>query len=168
MTPSCDLLSFQYLCSIGNSIAEFLCERMGVVICFHFSIFVPLGTACLICLPVEVCCDLLSFQYLCSIGNSRVWRQTFRSGSCDLLSFQYLCSIGNSRYQSGETLITVVICFHFSIFVPLGTAEYQYQFSIQRITTKFRNKKEDIPKQEIPPIKRDFLFKITQVVAQEY
>ena len=67
-----------------------------VVICFHFIIFVLLGTAGYYINADEVGCDLLSFHYLCAIRNSRTFtRNTF---SC------------------------VVICFHFIIFVLLGTA----------------------------------------------
>ena len=96
-----------------------------VVICFHFSIFVLLETAhsenqyCL------QCCDLLSFQYLCLIGNSWPTMNTPAVWCCDLLSFQYLCLIGNSHRLKIYLDESVVICFHFSIFVLLETAAMQ-------------------------------------------
>ena len=41
----CDLLSFHYLCAIRNSGKSYLAQRVMVVICFHFIIFVLLETA---------------------------------------------------------------------------------------------------------------------------
>ena len=67
---SCDLLSFHYLCAIRNSAIHVDMRRIAVVICFHFIIFVLLGTADLEIKARETCCDLLSFHYLCAIRNS--------------------------------------------------------------------------------------------------
>ena len=41
--------------------------------------------------------------------------------SCDLLSFYYLCRTGNNRQLVRLLVMAVVICFHFTIFVVLGT-----------------------------------------------
>ena len=118
-----------------------------VVICFHFIIFVLLGTAGIVIYPADKCCDLLSFHYLCAIRNSKShaviqdnhvvicfhfiifvllgtaghFPQTDRYG-CDLLSFHYLCAIRNSGAAIASNNGKVVICFHFIIFVLLGTA----------------------------------------------
>ena len=43
-TPSCDLLSFYYLCRTGNNSRGFDEPGKVVVICFHFTIFVVLET----------------------------------------------------------------------------------------------------------------------------
>ena len=67
-----------------------------VVICFHFIIFVLLGTAEYGGFMDEMSCDLLSFHYLCAIRNSY------------------------AIYLIASAI--VVICFHFIIFVLLGTA----------------------------------------------
>ena len=40
---------------------------------------------------------------------------------CDLLSFYYLCRTGNNRNRGYTAISTVVICFHFTIFVVLET-----------------------------------------------
>ena len=40
---------------------------------------------------------------------------------CDLLSFYYLCRTGNNDIEAIQLIITVVICFHFTIFVVLET-----------------------------------------------
>ena len=66
-----------------------------VVICFHFTIFVVLETTASEEFEVTDSCDLLSFYYLCRTGNNP----------------DYLCYLGS----------TVVICFHFTIFVVLET-----------------------------------------------
>ena len=72
-----------------------------------------------------VCCDLLSFYYLCRTGNNKTclqrksdalwfafillslsyWKQRFAklpasTSGCDLLSFYYLCRTGNNRVQN--------------------------------------------------------------------
>ena len=95
----------------------------------------------------ECGCDLLSFYYLCRTGNSNglpkkylpmlwfafillplpYWKQppSFFQGafaSCDLLSFYYLCRTGNSTRYALTVKNTVVICFHFTTFAVLETA----------------------------------------------
>ena len=70
-------------------------EKDYVVICFHFTIFVVLETTKL---------------------NVRDW-----TARCDLLSFYYLCRTGNNGASSFGSCHTVVICFHFTIFVVLET-----------------------------------------------
>ena len=67
----------------------------GVVICFHFTIFVVLETTKL--------------------------RKNLAQLSCDLLSFYYLCRTGNNAAAGIEPALPVVICFHFTIFVVLET-----------------------------------------------
>ena len=77
-----------------------------VVICFHFTIFVVLGTT--------------------------VSKQQLSARSCDLLSFYYLCRTRNNLPSVNVTVGTVVICFHFTIFVVLGTTtRYSAQYSKQ-------------------------------------
>ena len=118
----CDLLSFHYLCAIRNSRYTLVILFIRVVICFHFIIFVLLGTAVVIRYPHRPGCDLLSFHYLCAIRNSSTYPDSLEQavvicfhfiifvllgtarfasrlvfGCCDLLSFHYLCAIRNSR-----------------------------------------------------------------------
>ena len=69
----CDLLSFHYLCAIRNSLGTKLHTDFCVVICFHFIIFVLLGTALFFFKNILASCDLLSFHYLCAIRNSRIF-----------------------------------------------------------------------------------------------
>ena len=40
---------------------------------------------------------------------------------CDLLSFYYLCRTGNNPQPLTISVLVVVICFHFTIFVVLET-----------------------------------------------
>ena len=70
-TYSCDLLSFHYLCAIRNSAIPTAKNGIVVVICFHFIIFVLLGTALTFISCLYFGCDLLSFHYLCAIRNSK-------------------------------------------------------------------------------------------------
>ena len=65
------------------------------MICFHFTIFVVLGTT--------NAADVLKYA------------------SCDLLSFYYLCRTRNNNSWIWVLANSVVICFHFTIFVVLGT-----------------------------------------------
>ena len=47
---------------------------------------------------------------------------------CDLLSFYYLCRTDNNHGRQNIIRIIVVICFHFTIFVVLTTtAIYEYK-----------------------------------------
>ena len=91
----CDLLSFYYLCRTGNNYNDLRLNRIDVVICFHFTIFVVLETT-------------TDCQTLCRTG-------------CDLLSFYYLCRTGNNLVLKTLRNWIVVICFHFTIFVVLET-----------------------------------------------
>ena len=91
----CDLLSFYYLCRTGNNISYCNFIRQGLWFAFI----------------------LLSLSY---------WKQpTCASGSarncCDLLSFYYLCRTGNNTASTWTSASSVVICFHFTIFVVLET-----------------------------------------------
>ena len=96
----CDLLSFAYLWTIGNSKPSASYSLTAVVICFHFSIFEPLETAQKLVTLVVV---LLWFAFILVSLNH--WKQLYRS-----LRIEY----------------SVVICFHFSIFEPLETANEHY------------------------------------------
>ena len=143
----CDLLSFYYLCRTGNNKRVQVHRHGGVVICFHFTIFVVLETtfkSFAVCyrmlwfafillslsywkqhdvrsIRAMMGCDLLSFYYLCRTGNNPATRSQEAGRSCDLLSFYYLCRTGNNitTIRSGGN--AVVICFHFTIFVVLET-----------------------------------------------
>ena len=120
----CDLLSFYYLCRTGNNNPCCCCCCCRVVICFHFTIFVVLETTFSSPLPPSpplwFAFILLSLSY---------WKQrkpprcTNASG-CDLLSFYYLCRTGNNRQSDYNALVSVVICFHFTIFVVLETTNH--------------------------------------------
>ena len=92
---SCDLLSFYYLCRTRNNPYAIHSATASVVICFHFTIFVVLGTTHVAILLTLFSCDLLSFYYLCRTRNNV------------------------KSYDNPQDL--VVICFHFTIFVVLGT-----------------------------------------------
>ena len=122
----CDLLSFYYLCRTGNNICVYEHISGEVVICFHFTIFVVLETTTRSWVkPTDrlwFAFILLSLSYwkqlesLCNIIHPR----------CDLLSFYYLCRTGNNRKNGVSIASTVVICFHFTIFVVLETTELGY------------------------------------------
>ena len=66
----CDLLSFYYLCRTRNNAFLTAPLRNPVVICFHFTIFVVLGTTDEHWIYDKICCDLLSFYYLCRTRNN--------------------------------------------------------------------------------------------------
>ena len=121
ITLRCDLLSFYYLCRTGNNNWPKPPLRTSVVICFHFTIFVVLETTLQRKKPAKAwlwfAFILLSLSY---------WKQLLRcappaSPRCDLLSFYYLCRTGNNDATEGSSVIPVVICFHFTIFVVLET-----------------------------------------------
>ena len=145
--PSCDLLSFYYLCRTGNNPQMEMVVDVTVVICFHFTIFVVLETTRL-CNSVSLhqlwfAFILLSLSYwkqpfavLIKVSpvlwfafillSLSYWKQHHAGRShpilsCDLLSFYYLCRTGNNRARSFGTPPSVVICFHFTIFVVLET-----------------------------------------------
>ena len=144
----CDLLSFYYLCRTGNNGNERDKLHKGVVICFHFTIFVVLETT-----PRLTLYRLPSLWFAFILLSLSYWKQLFTSAfankrSCDLLSFYYLCRTGNNRYlcvctperlwfafillslsywkqPPGSLPLAdiVVICFHFTIFVVLETTQ---------------------------------------------
>ena len=121
INEGCDLLSFYYLCRTGNNNQSDYNAFIQVVICFHFTIFVVLETTATRLIKwirrLWFAFILLSLSY---------WKQHnyvngYHGGSCDLLSFYYLCRTGNNITGSNFTGVTVVICFHFTIFVVLET-----------------------------------------------
>ena len=119
--PSCDLLSFYYLCRTGNNIAFSGTSPRCVVICFHFTIFVVLETTSL---PQTSRISPLWFAFI--LLSLSYWKQltVIRRCSrmcCDLLSFYYLCRTGNNFPFVHHIQLLVVICFHFTIFVVLET-----------------------------------------------
>ena len=67
---SCDLLSFYYLCRTRNNATRSAASQHEVVICFHFTIFVVLGTTRRHSFLQPHRCDLLSFYYLCRTRNN--------------------------------------------------------------------------------------------------
>ena len=95
LLPRCDLLSFYYLCRTGNNERVSKSPAPGVVICFHFTIFVVLETTRASSTPLRwtlwFAFILLSLSY---------WKQRF--------------ALECRKYG-------VVICFHFTIFVVLET-----------------------------------------------
>ena len=120
---SCDLLSFYYLCRTGNNAKVSKSRARGVVICFHFTIFVVLETTSRSWVKPT---DTLWFAFI--LLSLSYWKQPpsfFRSAfaSCDLLSFYYLCRTGNNPHRKDNNNERVVICFHFTIFVVLETTE---------------------------------------------
>ena len=118
----------------------------GVVICFHFTIFVVLETTYTHRL---VLLALLWFAFI--LLSLSYWKQLKRAffrdkavvicfhftifvvlettderrlhpaPRCDLLSFYYLCRTGNNIDDKRREWKRVVICFHFTIFVVLET-----------------------------------------------
>ena len=123
VVDSCDLLSFYYLCRTDNNSPRTYVRRGTVVICFHFTIFVVLTTTrslrCGAPTALWFAFILLSLSY---------WQQlqtilTLIQSSCDLLSFYYLCRTDNNERPQVVRRETVVICFHFTIFVVLTTTK---------------------------------------------
>ena len=129
-------------------------RRRRVVICFHFTIFVVLETTIKEIEKTIGSCDLLSFYYLCRTGNNfKTWdyiavalwfafillslsywkqptgRRWTEAKRCDLLSFYYLCRTGNNVGSARLMWDSVVICFHFTIFVVLETTRIGYRIS---------------------------------------
>ena len=92
----CDLLSFYYLCRTGNNHGLLPSAQYGVVICFHFTIFVVLETTATAFTPTK---PALWFAFI--LLSLSYWKQpiyicTAYHMSCDLLSFYYLCRTGNN------------------------------------------------------------------------
>ena len=95
--------------------------RKEVVICFHFTIFVVLETTGQGNRQEN---QLLWFAFI--LLSLSYWKQLLRRGQisrlgCDLLSFYYLCRTGNNYICELYCCWSVVICFHFTIFVVLET-----------------------------------------------
>ena len=117
----CDLLSFYYLCRTGNNLIRFENIETGVVICFHFTIFVVLETT-----YQSVFTTRITLWFAFILLSLSYWKQPIRnwlacSVCCDLLSFYYLCRTGNNCIPTRSNTGLVVICFHFTIFVVLET-----------------------------------------------
>ena len=117
----CDLLSFYYLCRTDNNRSMMIPYENSVVICFHFTIFVVLTTTFF---GGHVERLLLWFAFI--LLSLSYWQQLFYSSifgelSCDLLSFYYLCRTDNNVNTMSALFPSVVICFHFTIFVVLTT-----------------------------------------------
>ena len=159
---SCDLLSFYYLCRTRNNRRRFSSRRSPVVICFHFTIFVVLETTFAPYPSSILCCDLLSFYYLCRTRNNEgclisqlptvvicfhftifvVLETTSNMRKlcrccCDLLSFYYLCRTRNNGLREDIIRPAVVICFHFTIFVVLETTYLYFFFCHQLLWFAF-------------------------------
>ena len=121
LSNGCDLLSFYYLCRTDNNHILVLQHSRIVVICFHFTIFVVLTTT-----PGSsfYCRVRLWFAFI--LLSLSYWQQRLRAvrgqaEGCDLLSFYYLCRTDNNNPVYHTTRYSVVICFHFTIFVVLTT-----------------------------------------------
>ena len=120
----CDLLSFYYLCRTGNNYFSPLRIALPVVICFHFTIFVVLETTF-----SNKVNEILVLWFAFILLSLSYWKQlkvihfTFHN-SCDLLSFYYLCRTGNNSSRKRAASHSVVICFHFTIFVVLETTPF--------------------------------------------
>ena len=122
-TLGCDLLSFYYLCRTGNNVRQILYISLQVVICFHFTIFVVLETTTRVTL-----CRTFSLWFAFILLSLSYWKQHAQAyiganSCCDLLSFYYLCRTGNNCGRGSGRSCTVVICFHFTIFVVLETTQ---------------------------------------------
>ena len=121
LSYGCDLLSFYYLCRTGNNLSAWPYRMVLVVICFHFTIFVVLETTKDAKTTSQ---GALWFAFI--LLSLSYWKQLLNPApfvpfSCDLLSFYYLCRTGNNTYKKMYSAKTVVICFHFTIFVVLET-----------------------------------------------
>ena len=145
----CDLLSFYYLCRTGNNVR--LDAQLGfeVVICFHFTTFAVLETTngpdggrrdllwfAFILLPLpywkqqtsdsipaRLCCDLLSFYYLCRTGNNT----PIHAQPLPPLWFAFILlplPYWKQRTKTMKLLGYVVICFHFTTFAVLETTSF--------------------------------------------
>ena len=94
-----------------------------VVICFHFSIFEPLETARV---GWTVLMPLLWFAFILVSLNH--WKQLIAKATFTRMELWFafiLVSLNHWKQRSNilQVRATVVICFHFSIFEPLETAE---------------------------------------------
>ena len=112
---------FAYLCRTGNNNPVKFFSKYGVVICFHFTIFVVLETT-----NAHYTDGLTLLWFAFILLSLSYWKQRKNKAKimakcCDLLSFYYLCRTGNNREQKSRLSERVVICFHFTIFVVLET-----------------------------------------------
>ena len=57
----------------------------------------------------------------------------FQVVCCDLLSFYYLCRTRNNQSAFANKPSNVVICFHFTIFVVLGTTTVVLSVGIRQL-----------------------------------
>ena len=102
------------------------------MICFHFTTFAVLETACL-----RIFLSLLALWFAFILLPLPYWKQLtfyghFNRFRCDLLSFYYLCRTGNSNRRRWRRLPAVVICFHFTTFAVLETASrHSWWWTIQ-------------------------------------
>ena len=115
------MLSFYYLCRTDNNIISDFCTTKIVVICFHFTIFVVLTTTLEKSFARH---PMLWFAFI--LLSLSYWQQPSpgcspAGGRCDLLSFYYLCRTDNNSRWQVHRHRSVVICFHFTIFVVLTT-----------------------------------------------
>ena len=123
LSSSCDLLSFYYLCRTGNNLLTGNRDEVLVVIYFHFTIFVVLETTSWV-KPTDRKTLWFAFILLSlSYWKQQVVAIWLCSLCCDLLSFYYLCRTGNNCIASSVVMLKVVICFHFTIFVVLETTQ---------------------------------------------
>ena len=133
----CDLLSFYYLCRTGNNIITERKWKYMVVICFHFTIFVVLETTSVNHISGA---GMLWFAFI--LLSLSYWKQLVLQGvvvgvCCDLLSFYYLCRTGNNVAGTTSWRTTVVICFHFTIFVVLETTPFAPALLVNKLWFAF-------------------------------
>ena len=133
----CDLLSFYYLCRTGNNRRPHHPLAAGVVICFHFTIFVVLETT-----EEYYGEERAKLWFAFILLSLSYWKQQrkclpFLMPSCDLLSFYYLCRTGNNIRRKGHVFQVVVICFHFTIFVVLETTHHLHGGTLRELWFAF-------------------------------
>ena len=147
------MLKIYYLCGSSNSINNYICCIIFVVICLKFTTFVVAATVTMICWLAHTCCDLLKIYYLCGSSNSSTFTNyssplvviclkftTFVVAAtvigssvssrvcCDLLKIYYLCGSSNSFHQFGMGWFHVVICLKFTTFVVAATVDFPLIF----------------------------------------
>ena len=108
-----------------------------VVICFHFTIFVVLETT-----SWDASRRLNALWFAFILLSLSYWKQPTPINistprRCDLLSFYYLCRTGNNRWTLHRPHRSVVICFHFTIFVVLETTSERQKNLIQELWFAF-------------------------------
>ena len=119
----CDLLSNSYLCSICDSASAWWRPPCRVVICFQILTFAVSATAQIPRgghhMVLWFAFKFLPLQYLRQRPGAGIEAQL----CCDLLSNSYLCSICDSRRRDGHPCGWVVICFQILTFAVSATAE---------------------------------------------